>query len=216
MPKEGNVRLENLSDNELVGLILEKNEDAATRFVELYDRDVRVGILKVWRDADSEAVDELVQVSFIKALKGLPLFTREKSRVSTWITRIAMNATIDFMQSRKSHERVEAGYRYISPRRSSFQVSQEQVAAYREALKSFSEADQTVWKMYADGTPSKEIAQALSVSPESVRIKVMRMKNKLIEMLQQYKTNRAKRISRGRAEAILKAIMVHCAGRRRL
>jgi RNA polymerase sigma-70 factor, ECF subfamily len=88
------------SDEELVGLY-QQSQDAQV-FEELVRRRLdRIRSLIYQMVLDDAAADDLCQEVFLRAYRGLPGF-HGKARFSTWLFRIAMNSTHDYLRQRKS------------------------------------------------------------------------------------------------------------------
>ena len=91
-----------VSDEEvdLIELAKSGDHDAADRLYRTYAPEI-IGLIRHYvhgHDADTE---DLLQDVFIKALNSLKSF-RGDSSLKTWISRIARNACINFIQRRKS------------------------------------------------------------------------------------------------------------------
>jgi len=211
------MRLSDLDDEKLIALTLEKNDDAAAALVDRYTMTVYGAAKKVLSRSDADTIEEVAQKTFIKVFRGLPQF-QFGSSFGTWITTIAKNTARDMASLVGSRGRVETEYYKATrlqrfKREAPFELEQWQIDAYKKAVKSFSEADQVIWKMRSEGMEHEDIANALGLSVGNVRIMVMRMKDKLVGMLMKYRTNKSKGISRHRAETIVKMMMAHARGR---
>lgn len=89
--------------NIAMGKEVSSEEELLFRFKEYYltERDfVRNAIYWMVR---SDVVDDLVQETFVKAWKNFRKF-EENSRFRTWIYRIAMNVTYDYLKKNSSNE----------------------------------------------------------------------------------------------------------------
>ena len=81
-------RRESLSDNELVSLAKERDEDAVRILVRRYNQRLFRIARGIIRD-DAEAED-VVQATYVRAFTHLDRF-RGEAAFSTWLTRIALN-----------------------------------------------------------------------------------------------------------------------------
>lgn len=69
----------------------------------LVDRHVRSIFKVAWRMTGNENdADDLVQETLIRAWRQLPAF-EERSEFRTWLTRIAINCSLDFLRARERH-----------------------------------------------------------------------------------------------------------------
>jgi RNA polymerase sigma-70 factor (ECF subfamily) len=92
------VSFEKASDEELVRLSLDGNEDAFTFLVRRYQRRLTAFLGQLV--GDIELAKELCQEAFIRAWNALERFN-PKYRFSTWLFRIGHNLGIDHLRRRK-------------------------------------------------------------------------------------------------------------------
>jgi RNA polymerase sigma-70 factor (ECF subfamily) len=223
-------KMSDLDDRELVSLVLSKNERATTELVERYTPVMWRMISKVLSKADEDTVDEVVQLAFIRALNALPRFGFA-SKLSTWICSIARNLAIDYARDAERHGAIDAEYlrRYgtetFAPGKKKAMraklsgglpslpsgLEHWHMDAYNAAVEGLSEMDRGVWNMSVSGASARDIGNAIGLSEGGVRIKLMRVRNKLTEMIRDYRPpadeNPPKRISRTRAKAIVNAMV---------
>ena len=95
---DGAVSFEKASDEELVRLALDGNEDAFTFLVRRYQRRLTAFLGQLV--GDIELAKELCQEAFIRAWNALERFN-PKYRFSTWLFRIGHNLGIDHLRRRK-------------------------------------------------------------------------------------------------------------------
>jgi len=89
----------NLEDNRLVEKFLSGDEAALSQLVKKYLKPV-YNFLHYFTRNQAE-LDDLTQITFIKAWKNLRKFDREKN-FKTWIFTIAKNTAYDFFQKKKT------------------------------------------------------------------------------------------------------------------
>lgn len=91
-------RLSQLDDNNLIRLVLSGQEEAYTEVVRRYQRLIRHVLQRYL--TDPEAVQEVTQDTFLRAFRALPGF-RGDSKLSTWLSRIAISQAVSRLRSRK-------------------------------------------------------------------------------------------------------------------
>lgn len=89
------------SEERLVSDAREGNLDAFTDLMQRYH--ARIYKTVFWLTKDHNDTDDLVQEAFLHAYKNLGSF-KQKSSFSTWVYRIAVNRTLNFLKKR-SHEK---------------------------------------------------------------------------------------------------------------
>lgn len=87
-----------MEESELIALARQGDEDAFAQLVELHQTKVYSLTYRLTNSMDDAL--ELTQETFFNAWRGLPNFHGE-SRFSTWLYRLATNATIDFLRKEK-------------------------------------------------------------------------------------------------------------------
>ncbi len=94
--------MQTLSDEDLVKSCLSGNQAHAKLIYERYKHYVARIIRNM--ENDPEAVEELLQETFVRAFNGLKSF-KKKSTFKTWITKITLNTTRNFMNRKKRQGR---------------------------------------------------------------------------------------------------------------
>src|SRR5262245_37058892 len=94
------IERESLSDAELVGLMRRGDRGAFAAAIKRHNRRLYRVARSVVRD-DAEAED-IVQETYVRAFRSLHAF-RGDARLSTWLTRIALNEAIDRTRRQRSH-----------------------------------------------------------------------------------------------------------------
>ena len=87
-----------LEETELIRLAAQGDQDAFAQLLELHQNKVYGLTLRL--TGSPEDAMELTQETFFNAWRGLPNFHFE-SKFSTWLYRLATNATIDFLRREK-------------------------------------------------------------------------------------------------------------------
>ena len=93
-----------LSEHTLLEGIINRNEDSFRVFVERY-QDFVFTICKQFLK-DSNDADDVAQEVFIKVYESAHTF-RKESKISTWLYRIAVNKSLNFIRSRKRFSLIE-------------------------------------------------------------------------------------------------------------
>ena len=129
----------------------------------------------------AQDTEDVLQSVFLRAYRALPKF-KEKSSLSTWLHRIAINTTINFLKRRKNAsisldepdqgveripEYLEKASRYSPVRDTSLTELQEKL---NEALQTLSEKHRAVVILHdIEGFPHEEIARMMKCSVGTVR-----------------------------------------------
>ncbi len=88
-----------LSDDELITRIKAGDEKACTILFARHERLLRF-VLKRYLQ-DDQAIDEVVQDTFLRAFRNLYQF-RGESKLSTWLSRIAISQALTFLRRRRN------------------------------------------------------------------------------------------------------------------
>ncbi len=145
-----------------------------------------------------EDTEDILQAVFLRAYRSLPRF-RGKSSLSTWLHRIAVNTTINFIHRRKraamslndpdaAIERSEE-YQELAARDSPFRDAtiSELQRKLNAALQTLSEKHRTVVVLHdIQGVPHEEIARMLKCSVGTVRSRLFYARRLLQGELAEY------------------------------
>ena len=138
---------------------------------------------------DSDDADDLTQESFIKAYRSLGRF-KGQSRFYTWIYRIAVNQTLDWMKAKK--RRRDVPLEYAEGDRAG-RVEGTDNGVYRRELNQHLEAAlesltpeyrATVVLREIDGRTYEEIAELLTCSVGTVKSRLFRARGQLRTLLE--------------------------------
>jgi len=149
--------------------------------------------------SNKEDTEDLVQEVFIKAYHSLPRF-QGKSSFYTWIYRIAINRTINYVKKRKNKQAlslndadlgIERDNTYIELSSKKSPVLDLSVSELKEklnrALQKLSEKHRTVVVMHdIEGVPHEEIAQIQGCSPGTVRSRLFYARQQLQAELSEF------------------------------
>ena len=114
-----------LNDAAVVAQVLTGDREAFRVLVERHSRNVFKAVYRMTNN--QEDADEIVQETFLRAYKSLDRF-QERSSFYTWVYRIAMNRTLDFLSVKKPKQR---GVRTMTPTPRSSQTSSKPIWAAR-------------------------------------------------------------------------------------
>ena len=146
-----------------------------------------------------EDAEEVVQEAFLKAFQNLERF-EERSRFSTWVTRITVNTALMRLRQRRGHETVpfredngdDPGA--LPPEVVDWRPDPEQIYTRRElrailerALSGLPQHYSTVFLLRdVEGFSTAETAEALGISSTAVKARLLRARLQLRERLSVY------------------------------
>ena len=183
-----------MEDNDLVGRVIENNDHQAfAQLVERYQKMVVTtcrGFVQSYADAE-----DLAQDVFIELFESLPGF-RNESKLSTWIYRIAVNKSLNFVRRRKREVLLNNLYFWnkdsnslalgqaVSPEGEQAMLDAERSKQLKLAINKLAENQRValILSRYQE-LSYKEIAEVMGVSVSSVESLLFRAKENLRKML---------------------------------
>ncbi len=173
------------TDAELIAQVLADRPDAFARLVERHQSPVRALLRRLTRGDDALG-DELAQETFLHAFRHLATF-RADARLATWLYRIAYNAFLAHVRSRRDHEQFEenahAGSVASGARGSDLRHDLEL------AMQQLSIAERAVLTLVlGDGCTHDETADALDLPLGTVKTHLLRGREKLRTLLAEWET----------------------------
>ena len=182
-----------ISDEAAVELTRRGDPDA---FRVLVDRHSRTVYHLAWRmTANSHEAEDIVQETFLRAYKQLKRFDG-RAAFGTWIHRIAVNCSLDFIRARKRRQDTapvedDDAERVLdnlvssdpSPERSlqSLQIRE----LLERAMQDLSEMERCAFTLrHHDGLGIEEISEALGVQPNAAKHSIFRALKKLRRLLE--------------------------------
>lgn len=191
-------RLEKASDRELVDWSRDGDMAAYDELIRRYQERVYSTVYNMTSNHEDAA--DLVQEAFVKAWQALERFKGDSS-FYTWIYRIAVNRTLNFLKSKKNRVRklslndLDSGAEndpelvalisHQTPRRAA-NLSELQIKL-NEALQHLSEAHRTVVVLHdIQGLPHDEIAEIMKCNPGTVRTRLFYARQQLQGILADY------------------------------
>jgi RNA polymerase sigma-70 factor, ECF subfamily len=91
-------KTKNMTQEEILPLVLKKDDKAFTTLYEMYSKNVFGVIYNLMKD--KEEAEDVLQEVFVKIWKNIDTYNESKGRLYTWIVNIARNATIDKLRSK--------------------------------------------------------------------------------------------------------------------
>jgi RNA polymerase sigma-70 factor (ECF subfamily) len=189
-----------VTDAAVVAQVLAGDRDAFRVLVERHSRSIfRVVYRMTGNQQDAE---ELVQETFLRAYKSLARFELRAS-FTTWLYRIAVNRTLDFLNARKTQMNSKETYQ-ITDNPDSEEGNQVQLSAANPgpdrlllstemkrkiagAMGLLTPAERVAFTMrHMEGRSIEEISQALNLKVNAAKNSVFRAVQKLRQQLEPY------------------------------
>lgn len=190
-----------LTDQEVARLALEGREAAYRELINRYQRPVYSLVYRMVRN--QELAEDLTQETFIKVLNALESY-RPEYKFSSWIFKIANNATIDHLRRRRldtvsihgsahadSSEAIAASAIQVSDERESpldevvGRELGEQISAAVAKLRP--EYRSCILLRHVEGRTYEEIAEIMDLPLGTVKTYIHRARNELRELLEEFR-----------------------------
>jgi RNA polymerase sigma-70 factor (ECF subfamily) len=178
------------SDNELVARVCGGDDDAFRVLVERHSRSIYRAAFRVTGNAAD--ADDVVQETFLRAYRAASGFDARAS-FPTWLHRIAINCSLDLIDSRKRRDhRINDGEdlslvasRDASPDR--VVLGSEMQRAIAKAMAELTGNERTAFVLrHFEGMPLEEIGQILGTRLNATKNTVFRAVRKLRQQLQPF------------------------------
>ena len=130
---------------------------------------------------DADVANDLLQETFLKVWQNLDKF-RNKSLISTWIYRIAVNTCLTYLRTEKRQAKDELTDNIIESHSEETSEKNEQIALLYKSISKLDENDRLIITMVLDEVPYPEIAEISGISEGNLRVKIHRIKQKLTEL----------------------------------
>ena len=157
------------------------------------DRIYRLALKMVGNPQDAE---DILQETFIKAFNNIDQF-EGRSKISTWLYRIAVNESLMLLRSRKGQELpldkdIQTDQGDTIPRQivdwcclpEKELMSGESRKQLREAINTLSDANRAAFLLRdVEGLSTKEAAETLEISESALKVRLMRARMQLREEL---------------------------------
>jgi RNA polymerase sigma-70 factor, ECF subfamily len=189
-----------VTDAAVVAQVLAGDREAFRVLVDRHGRSLyRLAYRMTGNQQDSE---EIVQETFLRAYKALERFEM-RSNFGTWIYRIAVNRTLDFLNAKRTQMQEKDAYQITDepdPERSReiqveasqpgperLFISTEMKAKMAQALGSLTPVERVAFTMrHMEGRSVDEISQALKVKNSAAKNTIFRAVKKLRQQLEPF------------------------------
>ena len=137
---------------------------------------------------DRQDVQDLSQEIAYQVWKSLDTF-RAESQLSTWLHRIAINTSIQFLKQSKKREAVLNNQWFLTEvQHDEKQVSKDvEVDRMMEAIQKLKEIDKAIVLLYLEKHSHAEISDIMNISISNVGTRMQRIKQRLESLLRQQK-----------------------------
>src|SRR5215467_9314665 len=204
-----------VTDAAVVAQVLAGDRDAFRVLVERHSRSIFRVIYRM--TGNQQDTEELVQETFLRAYKSLERFEL-RANFSTWLYRIAVNRTLDFLSARKTHMQTKDAYQIVDnpdaedsaqiqlpasgPGPDRLLLSAEMKQKIAGALGLLTPAERVAFTMrHMEGRSIEEISQALDLKVSAAKNSVFRAVQKLRQQLEPYTSTGPSTRPRGRVGA---------------
>jgi len=186
------------TDNEVIGRVLQGDQNVFAELVKRYQNFVFTIAMRYMQSR--EDAEEIAQDVFVKAYRSLADFKND-SRFSTWLYAITANTCNTFLRKRKTET-----YSLTDDRIFEIANTQDTMVDNRTEQKSkaaliqnavclLSPDDVTIITLFYKGEQSlEEIGKILGFTPNNVKVKLHRARQRLKEKLELYFANEMKEI----------------------
>jgi RNA polymerase sigma-70 factor, ECF subfamily len=189
-----------VTDAAVVAQVLAGDRDAFRVLVERHSRSIFRMIYRM--TGNQEDSEELVQETFLRAYKSLERFEL-RANFSTWVYRIAVNRTLDFLNARKTQMQTKETYQIVdhpdaeegnqiqlpatAPGPDRLLLSDEMKRKITGALGLLTPAERVAFTMrHMEGRSIEEISQVLDLKVSAAKNSVFRAVQKLRQQLEPY------------------------------
>jgi RNA polymerase sigma-70 factor (ECF subfamily) len=187
-----------VTDAAIVAQVLAGDRDAFRVLVDRHGRNLyHVAYRMTGNEQDSQ---EIVQDTFLRAYKGLERFEM-RANFGTWIYRIAVNRTLDFLSTKKTH--MQHNYRITDepdpensreiqveapqPGPDRLLISAEMKAKMTQALGLLTAVERVAFTMrHMEGRSVEEISQTLKLKNSAAKNTIFRAVRKLRQQLEPF------------------------------
>jgi RNA polymerase sigma-70 factor (ECF subfamily) len=189
-----------VTDAAVVAQVLAGDRDAFRVLVERHSRSIFRVVYRM--SGNQQDAEELVQETFLRAYKALGRFEL-RSNFSTWLYRIAVNRTLDFLNTRKTQMNSKETYQITDnpgaeegnqvqlpaaePGPERLLLSAEMKRKIAGAMGLLTPAERVAFTMrHMEGRSIEEISQALNLKTNAAKNSVFRAVQKLRQQLEPF------------------------------
>lgn len=145
------------------------------------NRGIIYKIINLYVD-DAEDRKDLYQEIVYQAWKSFQNF-KEESRFSTWLYRISLNVSITYLSKRNKSTKLRNEFPE-EPMVAHQELSERAEVMYR-AIKTLNEMDRGIIMLHLEGYDNAEISEIAGISKSNTGVKLHRIKQQLIQILNQ-------------------------------
>jgi RNA polymerase sigma-70 factor (ECF subfamily) len=188
-----------LSDIELIDQVLAGNQAAYADLVKRHQRFVFTLAMRFAKGR--EDAEEIAQDCFIKAYRSLASFQRQ-SKFSTWLYSIVYTTAMTFLRKKRVDTDSiddEDTYIQVENQSSAYDVNDAENKSrsfyLNQAIEQLLPDDATIITMFYKGEQSlEEIAQAMGMEANTIKVKLFRARQRLKEKLERNLKHEAKEL----------------------
>lgn len=136
--------------------------------------------------------NDLFQNILIRIWKGLNSF-ENRSSMNTWIYRIAVNTSIDFLRKKENNRQISKSIDSDkieliedSTNLEEDLIISEKIQFMYKCISKLSFIDKTIITLYLEDISYKEISEIVGISEKNVSVKLTRIKNKINKCLKDF------------------------------
>lgn len=173
-----NVMVNKLSDHRLVGLAVGGDAAAFNRLVERhYDLIFRLCVRMLSNKQDAEDVTQDICVSLVDKMERF----HGKSKFTTWLYQVTINACRDYLRRRSTIERIQSEFMEVEALQAADEAERrENIAwAYEQINKLGDDLRETALLVVAEGLSHAEAGRILQVSENTISWRMMKIRNQL-------------------------------------
>jgi len=130
----------------------------------------------------AEDQDDLFQEICLQMWLSIPRF-EEKSKVSTWIYRVALNTALIWNRNEKTRRRHKENFINLIEQKNDSKQSEEIIEKLYDAIRKLAKVDASIVLMHLDGLSYAEMAEILGISENNLGVKLNRAKKQLAQLL---------------------------------
>lgn len=179
-----------LSEEELLTLLKQNDRKAQRTFYERYSP--YAAAVAARYVADSEAVGDVLQESFIKMFKALPRFRlAEKGLLRAWVGRVVANESVSWMKRERRTDFASIGVETLPDLpEPEPDVGNVPLETLQTMISHLPDGYRTVFNLYVmEQLSHKEIAAMLGIKPDTSASQYARAKRLLARWINDYRRN---------------------------
>jgi RNA polymerase sigma-70 factor (ECF subfamily) len=195
-----------VSDAAVVAQVLAGDQDAFRVLVDRHSRSVYCVVYRM--TGNPLDTEEIIQETLLRAYKALPRFEM-RSNFGTWLYRIAVNRTLDFLNARKTQVQMKDTYQITDnpdaedgrqiqvpssdPEPDRVVLSTEVKMKMAQAMSLLTPAERVAFTMrHMEGRSIEEISKTLNLKASAAKNSVFRAVQKLRQQLEPFATRSAR------------------------